>query len=228
MKLFNKVLLTIATVLFVFTVSTVQAQKEKSQSEMDKKQDEIQNLHIKAYSIIDLYPNVEYTYEYKDGKVTEVQIIGIPDLEEKENLATLLIKLETLKSDLVNQKDINGIYYVTETEPEPEDGYRDLYRDLQSNLDYPETAKEYGVEGTVFVKFIVESNGSIKNIKATNNIDTPFEVAKKDMIKEAKKAVKATSGDWEPAKVGNVPVDQWVYLPVKFDLKSSGYTIDRN
>jgi len=227
MKLLNKVLLTIATVLFVFTVSTVHAQDKKNQNEMDKKQTEIQSLYIQAYDIIDRYPNVEYTYEYENGKVTEVGIIGITDVNEKEHLASCLVKLEGLKSDLVNLHNEAGVYYVSETEPEPKDGYRDLYSNLHSSLDYPETAKEYGVEGTVFVKFIVESDGEIKDITATNNIDTPIKMVKKDMVKEAKNAVKATSGDWEPAKVGSVPVDQWVYLPVKFNLKNSKYTFLR-
>lgn len=219
MKVLRKFALILVTLLFVFSINSVQSQDKKKMSDLDKKQNDVQSLYMSAYEIIDHYPNVHYTYNYEDGKVTEVKIIGIPDLNEKQKLASYLIELEGLKSDLVNVQDYDGIYYVTETEPEPKNGYRDLYSELHNNLEYPETAEEFGVEGTVFVKFIVESNGEIKHVKATNNIETTVELAEKELVEEAKRAVLATTGQWEPAEVGNIPVDQWVILPVQFDLE---------
>jgi len=219
MKYLRKFVLILVASLFVFAVNSVQAQDKKSMSDLDKKQSDIQTLYMSAFEIIDHYPNVHYTYSYDDGIVKEVKIVGIPDLEEKQKLATYLIKLEGMKSDLLNHKDHDGIYYVTETEPEPKNGYRDLYSELHDNLEYPETAEEFGVEGTVFVKFIVESNGEIKHVKATNNIETTVDLAKEELVEEAKRAVLATAGQWEPAEVGNIPVDQWVILPVQFNLE---------
>jgi len=219
MKNLKKFVLILVASLFVFMVNSAQSQDKNAMNDLDKKQNDIQSLYISAYEIIDHYPNVHYTYSYNDGKVTEVKIEGIPDLKEKQKLASYLIQLEGIKSDLINLKDHDGIYYVTETEPEPKNGYRDLYRELQDNLEYPETAEEFGVEGTVFVKFIVESNGEIKHVKATNNIETTIEQAEEELVEEAKRAVLATAGQWEPAEVGNIPVDQWVILPVQFDLE---------
>jgi len=219
MKNLKKFVLILVASLFVFMVNSAQSQDKNAMNDLDKKQNDIQSLYISAYEIIDHYPNVHYAYSYNDGKVTEVKIEGIPDLKEKQKLASYLIQLEGIKSDLINLKDHDGIYYVTETEPEPKNGYRDLYRELQDNLEYPETAEEFGVEGTVFVKFIVESNGEIKHVKATNNIETTIEQAEEELVEEAKRAVLATAGHWEPAEVGNIPVDQWVILPVQFDLE---------
>jgi hypothetical protein len=219
MKNLKKFVLILVASLFVFMVNSAQSQDKNAMNDLDKKQNDIQSLYISAYEIIDHYPNVHYAYSYNDGKVTEVKIEGIPDLKEKQKLASYLIQLEGIKSDLINLKDHDGIYYVTETEPEPKNGYRDLYRELQDNLEYPETAEEFGVEGTVFVKFIVESNGEIKHVKATNNIETTIEQAEEELVEEAKRAVLATAGQWEPAEVGNIPVDQWVILPVQFDLE---------
>lgn len=223
MKYLKIFLLILFAILFISTASPVQSQDQQMKSDLDTKQDEIQSLYIDTYGIIDQYPNVHYSYVYDNGKVTEVEVIGVPDPYQKHQLAAYLIKLEDLKSELVNLKDASGIYYLTESEPKPKEGYKTLYRNLHENLNYPETAEKYGVEGTVFVKFVVESNGEVKNIHSTNTIDTSYDRAKEELITEAKNAVKATSGNWEPAKVGNIPVDQWVYLPVKFDIENSIY-----
>ena len=39
------------------------------------------------------------------------------------------------------------------------------------NIEYPSIAKEYGITGRVFVKFIVEKNGSISNVRVVRAVD---------------------------------------------------------
>ena len=80
----------------------------------------------------------------------------------------------------------------------------------------------------IFVKFVVEEDGDVRNVTVTENIDTPYDMAKKELILEAKKAVLATSGEWEPATIGGVPVEQWVDLPVKFNLENPRHILYNN
>lgn len=224
MKKLRKIIAPMFVLLSAFMVHTILAQDQQQTKDLEKKQKEIQTLYIDSYRIIDQYPDAHYNYVYDDGKVTEVEIVGITDAQEKQMLGLNLIKLENLKNELVNLKDAAGIYYISETEAEPKEGYRELYQELQKNLDYPPKAEEFGAEGTVFVKFVVDAEGNVKNVHSTNNIDTPHKYVEEQLIDEAKKAIIATSGSWQPGKVGDIPVDQWVYLPVKFNLENPGYT----
>ena len=67
---------------------------------------------------------------------------------------------------------------------------------LGKNIDYPEKAKEMGQEGSVYVQFIVEKDGSINSAKAIGGKGKKYKL----LSKEAERATKAIPGNWEPAK----------------------------
>lgn len=87
----------------------------------------------------------------------------------------------------------NQIYQIVDEEAEPKEGYRAFYNNLYDNLEYPEDAKEWGAEGNVFVKFIVDSNGEIAYITATEDIEASIDKHVKALKEAAKEAVMATS-----------------------------------
>lgn len=211
--------------VFLLALSPAMAQDKKmSGSEFDMKKDKMETMYVLAYDIMDRHPGLSYDYVYKDGKVTEVRLVGVDDPKDREMLTKYLANLENLRNEIKNVKDDEGIYYVTETNPKPADGYEEMYEDIRADLQYPEVAEDYGVQGTVFVKFVVKSDGDVRNIKTMDNIDTPFTIAEKELIKEAERTIRATSDEWIPAKVGGVAVDHWVSIPVKFNLEGSHYT----
>ena len=49
--------------------------------------------------------------------------------------------------------------------PEPVGGIEAMYAFLQSNIRYPEVARNNGISGQVFIEFVVERDGSIGNVK---------------------------------------------------------------
>lgn len=63
---------------------------------------------------------------------------------------------------------------------------------LSENAKYPEIAREWGEQGTVFVGFVVEKNGSITDVKVKNK-----ERVAKSLQKEALRVVKS-SPRWTP------------------------------
>lgn len=209
-----------ALLMFIAPKQAVAQEAKKSYSDIEKTQDKIEALYIDVYNVIDRYPQATYRYVHENGDVTKVIIEGIPENKDKKMLEVSLIDLENLKKEIFNMSNRMGVYYAAETEPEPKMGYKDFYASLRNNMSYPEQAKENSVEGFVFVKFIVDANGNIGNVYASENIDTSFSSAKDAMKKEAKAAVKATSGQWTPAKIGGIAVPQWVVLPVQFKLES--------
>ena len=85
-----------------------------------------------------------------------------------------------------------------------------LKKYLNENVHYPESAKEMGVEGIVVVGFIVETDGSLKNIKILKFIDP-------DLEKEAIRVVTAMPA-WIPAEQNNTPVSAPSEVDVPFLL----------
>lgn len=201
-------------------ISSAQNQNAgKSYEEIEKTQDEIESLYVNIYGIMDIYPKATYTYEYDNGMAKEVLITGVPKLSDKEQLELYLMSLEDLKRDIYNLSNRTGVYYVSESEPEPKMGYRDFYDKLHNELSYPEKVKDRGVEGTVYVKFVVDSDGEVSNAILSDDIDADDYLVKA-LQKEAKEAVLATSGYWKPAKVGGINVASWAMVPVQFKLES--------
>jgi hypothetical protein len=205
---------------FTLYVSQSALAQTKHYDEIEKTQDKIESLYMNVYGIMDLYPGTTYQYIYDGDEVSRITITGIPVEKDKIQLEGYLTELEKLKNGIFNLSNRVGVYYSTETEPKPKEGFNELYTSLQRNLTYPENAKENSVEGLVFVKFVVDEKGNIDNIVASEDIDTPFDWVIDDMKKEAKAAVKSTSGQWEPAEIGGIPVSKLVVLPVQFKLES--------
>ena len=82
---------------------------------------------------------------------------------------------------------------------------------IGNNLQYPEKAKEKGVQGRAFVKFIVEKDGSISNVEVNRSVNPYLDNEAIQVIKSMPK--------WNPAKQNGTEVRAYYYVPVTFRLK---------
>ena len=91
---------------------------------------------------------------------------------------------------------------------------------LAKNAGYPETAREAGFEGSVFVRFIVETDGSITNIEVLKD-QTPG-----GGLKEAALAAVEAMNDmpkrWNPGMQRGKALRVRVVVPLKFKLTDDG------
>jgi TonB family protein len=97
------------------------------------------------------------------------------------------------------------------TNPEFKEGQRVLFSFINTNLVYPQAARDAKKEGTVYLGFFVETDGSITNISVKRGID-------KDCDEAAIELLKKTSGNWKPALASGKPVRSPYTLPIKFKL----------
>jgi protein TonB len=102
------------------------------------------------------------------------------------------------------------VFVVVEEQAEFPGGLDSMYAYIVKNLKYPELAKEKGIEGRVFISFIIEKDGSISNVKILRGIGGGCEEAAVEMIKNMPK--------WKPAKQRGKPVRCQFNLPIKFEL----------
>jgi periplasmic protein TonB len=81
---------------------------------------------------------------------------------------------------------------------------------IQSKIKYPEIAKKAGVEGRVFVQFVVDENGNVVDPVVTRGIGAGCD-------EEAIRAVKQAK--FKPGKQRGKPVRVKMSLPITFKLK---------
>jgi protein TonB len=103
------------------------------------------------------------------------------------------------------------IFTVVESMPEFPGGTGELYKYLGKSIKYPPLAKESGIQGRVFVNFVVEPNGSISNVKILRGIGGGCD-------EEAMRVVKSMPS-WKPGKQRGKAVRVSYNLPIKFTLQ---------
>ncbi|MFA8299868.1 MAG: energy transducer TonB [Hyphomicrobiales bacterium] len=103
------------------------------------------------------------------------------------------------------------IFMIVEDEPQFPGGMGKLMKFLGNNIKYPMIAKESGIQGKVYLSFVVEPNGSISNIKILRGIGGGCD-------EEAVRVVKSMP-KWKPGKQRGKAVRCAFNLPVVFKLQ---------
>lgn len=103
------------------------------------------------------------------------------------------------------------IFTVVEEQPNYPGGEEARIRFLQESIKYPEEAKELGIQGKVFVTFVVEVDGSITDVRVLRGIGGGCD-------EEAIRVVRSMP-KWVPGKQRGVPVRVQFNLPIKFTLQ---------
>ena len=81
---------------------------------------------------------------------------------------------------------------------------------LKKNLKYPNQARRMGIEGKVFVRFIIEKDGRITEVEAVKGIGFGCD-------QEAVRVI-SMSPQWNPGKQRGRPVRQQMIIPIYFRL----------
>jgi len=103
-----------------------------------------------------------------------------------------------------------NVFLVVEVAPEYPGGLDSLMKYLQENITYPKDAREANIQGTVYVTFIVEANGSVSSVKVLRGIGGGCD-------EEAARVVKGMP-NWKPGTQRGKPVRVQFNLPVRFIL----------
>ena len=103
------------------------------------------------------------------------------------------------------------VFLIVEEPPTFPGGEAALYKWLGENLKYPEEAKELGIQGRVFVAFVVEPDGSTSNVVVKRGIGGGCD---EEAIRIVKAMPKRAAG-----KQRGQPVRVQFNLPIKFTLQ---------
>ena len=107
--------------------------------------------------------------------------------------------------------DLNRVYDEVEQPAFFPGGEQALYKWLNNYMSYPVKALEQGIQGTVWLQFIVEKDGSISNVKVSKGVDPLLDNEALRVMRRMPK--------WEPGKDNGQPVRSYISMPLGFWLK---------
>lgn len=128
------------------------------------------------------------------------------DVDVKET--TVIREVVISEAPVVEKAD--QIFDVVETQPNPPGGMAGWNAYLSKNLKYPTQARRMGIEGTVIVVFVINTDGSIQDVEVLRGIGGGCDEEAVKVVQEAPK--------WEPGKQRGRPVRTRMRLPIRFKL----------
>ena len=105
------------------------------------------------------------------------------------------------------------IFTIVEENAEFPGGLSEMAKFIQKNLQYPAMAREAGISGKCFLKFVVNENGDISNVEILKGVSGCPECDK-----EAIRVVKSMP-KWKAAKMTGRSVKCYFNLPISFKIQ---------
>ena len=122
----------------------------------------------------------------------------------------MLVLLFSFMTSTAQTKKNNMVFDVVEVMPQFPGGQIAMLKYIMENIKYPEQAMKEGIQGRVTVRFIVEKDGSISNVKPVLSVHPLLD-------KEAVRVVESMP-KWSPGKQNGKPVRVRFNVPVMFKL----------
>ena len=122
----------------------------------------------------------------------------------------MLVLLFSFMTSTAQTKKNDMVFDVVEVMPQFPGGQIAMLQYIMKNMKYPEQAMKEGIQGRVAVRFIVEKDGSISDVKPILSVH-PL------LNKEAVRVVESMP-KWSPGKHNGKPVRVRFNLPVMFKL----------
>jgi TonB family protein len=124
------------------------------------------------------------------------------------NFLLLIFSSLVLKSEAQTPGKTGFGVTVVQEQPKFPGGDDSLISFLKNNLRYPAEAKLAKIQGLVYVGFLVDQIGKIKDVRLLNSVN-------KQLDDEALRVVNLMP-DWIPGKAGDTPVGVEFILPIEF------------
>jgi protein TonB len=156
---------------------------------------------------------------------------NVPPRVTEEEVTEVPPTIEELKTDISNQTTEGDVTYVESTAvvepvvetvnpdkiwtiveqaPEYIGGYQEMMKYIAKNTKYPSLPRRIGIEGSVFISFVVNVDGSIADVQTIKGIHA-------DCDKEAMRVISKMPA-WKPGKQNGKAVKVRFVVPIKFQL----------
>ncbi len=135
----------------------------------------------------------------------------VTDLEEIIPQAAAVETETLIEENVFEDESISEeIFTVVEDQPFPKGDMASFYDYVGKSLNYPAQARSLGIEGKVFVQFVVDKTGKLTDVKAVKGIGGGCD-------KEAVRVIRE-SASWNPGLQRGQKVNVRMILPITFKL----------
>ena len=151
---------------------------------------------VEVLNIVDDDVEIEDELIIEDTEVTEDMVIDVaPVVSTQEE----------------EEEEDSQIFFIVEEMPEFPGGEAALRQYIAKTIEYPVIAQENGIQGRVYVTFVVNTDGSITDARIARGVDPSLD-------KEALRVVN-TLPKWKPGKQRGKPVRVSYTVPINFVLQ---------
>ncbi|WP_421875222.1 energy transducer TonB [Marinoscillum sp.] len=154
-------------------------------------------------------------------KIQLPEIIEVPDEEEIEEEIEVELDVEvteeTVIEDIVfeeapEEEVVEEVFTIVEDQPEFPGGMAAFYKYVGDNMDYPSQARRMGIEGRVYVQFVVDKDGTVTEVTSVKGIGAGCDEEAERVLREAPK--------FKPGKQRGRAVKVRMVLPIIFKLSN--------
>ncbi|MFA8300251.1 MAG: energy transducer TonB [Hyphomicrobiales bacterium] len=208
---FNQIGLIIALVI-VFIIFQIRSYSKRELSTFDRENVAIteEMIPITEHKKEPPPPKKQKTIAPVFKVVEEVEEEQEIEIDAEADQETVIVDAPIVMDEEPEIKE-DEIFVIVEKMPNFPGGLRELNKYLARNIKYPIVARESGIQGKVYLAFVVEPDGSISNIKLLRGIGGGCDEEAIRVIKNMPK--------WDPGKQRNKPVRVSYQVPVCFTLQ---------
>jgi len=150
---------------------------------------------VEVLNIVDDKTDIEEELDIEDTEADDKTVIDVaPIIQQEEEKA-----------------EESQVFFIVEDMPEFPGGELALRKFIANAIKYPVIAQENGIQGKVYVNFVVDKDGSITNAKIARGVDPSLD-------KEALRVVNSLP-KWEPGMQRGKPVKVSYTVPISFVLQ---------
>jgi len=102
------------------------------------------------------------------------------------------------------------VFSFVETMPEYLGGQQKMMQFIQQNFQYPDSARSKGIQGRVYVEFVIDTTGKVGEVRIVRGVHSLLD-------KEAIRIV-SRMPNWKPGSQKGKPVKVKYNLPISFKL----------
>ena len=151
---------------------------------------------VEVLNIVDDDVEIEDELNIEDTDVTDDMFIDVAPV------------IQTAEEETV---DDTQVFFIVEDMPEFPGGDLALRQFIANSIKYPVIAQENGIQGRVYVTFVVDQDGSISDARIARGVDPSLD-------KEALRVVN-TLPKWKPGMQRGQPVRVSYTVPINFVLQ---------
>ncbi|MGM0478939.1 MAG: energy transducer TonB [Bacteroidota bacterium] len=128
----------------------------------------------------------------------------------KQSFILIAFTLLLAACSILKRSESNAIVDYPDKEAAFPGGQEAMQTFLANNIRYPEEALENGDHGKVYIKFIVEKNGSLSKVEILRGVSDAIDAESVRVIR--------SMPNWEPAEMNGRVVRAYCRIPLNYKL----------